>query len=330
MVCQAITLKSSLVKLEKERNMINLWFAAFLFFCAGLFLILGIHPVTFVQDIQTLTKSRKKIYLNDRIKAIHKDKKQRGIKKIVSETQYILKITNKEGLFIVIVVLSIILMVVGIFLALILNNPFLAPVFALGFSMCPFWYLQFTLTRWKKEINQELETALSVITTSYIRSDSIIRAIEENIEYINPPVHTIFLKFLTQTRLINSNTKKALETLKMGIENEIFQQWVDVLIDCQEDKNLKVTLIPIVAKLSDVRMITGEIEYLLYEPMKEFVTMLFLLLGNIPLMYMLNKEWYKSLMYSNPGKIVLAITATCIFVSFSAVVRLSRPVEFKR
>ena len=39
----------------------------------------------------------------------------------------------------------------------------------------------------EKELNAELETALSIITTSYLRSEDILSAFEENINYINPP-----------------------------------------------------------------------------------------------------------------------------------------------
>ena len=79
-----------------------------------------------------------------------------------------------------------------------------------------------------------------------------------------------------------------------------------------------------------MRIVSAELDYLMYEPIKEFVTLALLLIGNIPLMYMLNKDWFHTLIYTGIGKFVLAICATVIFVSLAAVVRLSKPVEYRR
>jgi hypothetical protein len=163
-----------------------------------------------------------------------------------------------------------------------------------------------------------------------MRSESIITAIDENVNYLNPPVHDVFKAFLTQTKLINSNIKIALEDLKPKIDSAVFHEWVDAVIDCQEDKNLKSTLTPIISKLSDMRIVSAELDYLLYEPVKEFISMAILLVGNIPLMYFLNKDWFDTLMFTDIGKIILAICAVVIFVSLAAVTRLSKPVEYER
>lgn len=37
----------------------------------------------------------------------------------------------------------------------------------------------------------ELETALSVITTAYLRTEDIVTAVKENTAYLNPPVSSI-------------------------------------------------------------------------------------------------------------------------------------------
>ena len=58
--------------------------------------------------------------------------------------------------------------------------------------------------------------------------------------------------------------------------------------------------------------------------------MVFLLIGNIPLMYFLNKTWYELLMFSMVGKIILAITAVVIFVSTAFVLKITKPIEFRR
>lgn len=106
--------------------------------------------------------------------------------------------------------------------------------------------------------------------------------------------------------------------------------WVDAAIACQDDKSLKSTLTPIIGKLSDMRIVAAELDYLLYEPFKEFITMAFLLIGNIPLLYFLNKDWYDVLVNTGFGKGILAVCLLVLLISFAAVIRLTKPVEYKR
>lgn len=75
---------------------------------------------------------------------------------------------------------------------------------------------------------------------------------------------------------------------------------------CQYDRGLKTTLTPIVSKLSDMRFVNAELEYLVFEPRKELIIMALLVVGNIPLMYFLNKSWYATLMHTYVGQLVLA------------------------
>lgn len=302
---------------------------AFLGLVAGSFILLSINPLEFAESISKMFKRREKT-LKARIIEVTKKKKQKGLKLLIEETKDILEATNKSQKFSVLCVLSFGLFIFGVIIAISMKNFFLVPVLAGGFALLPFWYIKFIATFYRKQLNSELETALSVITTSYLRSESIITAIDENITYINPPVADVFKSFLTQTKLINSNIKMALENLKSKIDNDVFREWVDGVIACQEDKNLKSTLTPIVIKLSDMRIVSAELDYLLYEPMKEFITMTILLIGNIPLMYFLNKSWYETLMFTTIGKAILAICILVIFISLSAVIKLIKPVEYKR
>lgn len=255
----------------------------FLGLIAGSFILYSINPFEFAEVAIKPFKNRKTT-LKSKVNKVVKNKKPKGLELLIQETKDILEATNKSDKFSRLCIWAFALFVLGVMMAISLNNFFLVPVLAFGFSLLPFWYVKFTATFYKKQLNAELETALSVITTSYMRSESIITAVDENITYINPPVADVFKGFLMQTKLINSNIKMALESLKTKIDNDVFKEWVDAIIACQEDKNLKTTLTPIVSKLSDMRIVSAELDYLLYEPMKEFITMTILLVGNIPLM----------------------------------------------
>ena len=100
--------------------------------------------------------------------------------------------------------------------------------------------------------------------------------------------------------------------------------------DCQHDRSLKTTLPPIVSKLSDMRNVNAELEYMIAEPRKEFMIMVVFVVGNIPLMYLLNQDWYDVLMHTVLGQCILAATAAAIFISAGFVVKLTRPIEYRR
>ena len=303
---------------------------AFLLAVTGSFLILRLSPFSFLEGLAAFINPEKQS-LKSRIEQNRKGQQLRGLKLLFLETKEILRVTGKSGMFSVLCILSMILFVVGVLMALTMKNTYMVPVLAVGLALLPFHYVKFTAGRHKKQIHGELETALSIITTSYLRGkNTIIRAIEENQPYLNQPVAEVFGIFLLQAKLINSNLKEALEQMKPGIDNGVFREWVDAVIACQDDYNLKSTLPPIVAKLSDMRVVSAELDLLLMEPVKEYITMLVLLLGSIPLMYFLNKEWYHTLMFTEFGKILLAICGGVIFVSVAAVVKHTRPIEYKR
>lgn len=303
---------------------------AFLLAVTGSFILLSLSPFTFLEGLAAYIRPQK-TSMKSRIEKSRKNKQPKGLKLLFLETKEILLITGKSGLFTALCMLSLILFVVGAMIALTMKNSYLVPVLAAGLALLPFYYVKLTAGRHKRQINTELETALSITTTSYLRGkNTIIRAIEENQPYLNPPVAEVFRNFLLKAKLINSNTKEALAGLKTGIDNAVFHEWVDAVIACQDDYNLKTTLPPIVAKLSDMRVVSAELDLLLFEPVKEYITMVILLLGSIPLMYFLNKDWYQTLMFTEFGKVLLTICASVIFLSVAAVAKHTRPIEYKR
>lgn len=292
----------------------------------GMFVVFDISVLEITKNIEVFLNKEK---TDIKSKLNEKQTKRKGIRGIIKETYLILELMNEKEKLDYIWLASLVLFILGILISVSFSNFFLIPVLALGLGLMPFWYVLFKYISFRKKINDELETALSTITTSYIRSDNIAGAISENIEYIDRPIKSTFEYFLNQTRLISSNTKMAIENMKDKINNEIFKEWCDVLIACQDNRNLKHTLVPIVNKLSDTRVVSTQLDTLLYEPIKEFISMIVLLLANIPIVRVLNKEWYEILIKTSPGKFVLTLIVLSVFISINAVVRLSRPIEYK-
>ena len=245
------------------------------------------------------------------------------------EIEQLLKATGRENRFALVKRASILLFALGAVAALLLNNPFLIPILGAGFAFAPVWYLRSTAASYKKHLNEELESAISVITTSYLRSGDLLKSVRENIPYLNPPVKSHFEALITESEMLNANMISTINSLKMKIPNRIYHEWCNTLIQCQSDRSMKNTLSFTVQKFSDVRIIQSELEAIINEPKKEAFTMMLLVIANIPLLYFLNQSWFKTLLFTTPGKITLALCAALILFSFTRVMQLCRPVDYK-
>lgn len=305
-----------------------LYILSFLIMTTGIVILLEITPESVTDDVMRLVSPKQT--LKDKVLIAQGKKKTRRITKEIFHIKDALEATDKSKTSSIACVTSLVMVVVGCVVAIMLDNYLLIPVFAVAFASVPFLYIKNTLSAYDKHIKEEMETAISIITTSYIRSDDILNAVNENISYLKPPLKDIFQGFMGDALIVSSDTKKAIKNLKGKIDNDIFSEWCDALIACQDDRTLKDTLLPIVEKLTDVRIVNNELKTMLSEVKKEYWAMVALVIGNIPLLYMLNVDWYQALMYSLPGKIVLAICATVILVTAALMMKYTRPVEYKR
>ena len=294
----------------------------------GLFFLFGIQLMDFSGSIFKKLLSGPK-GLREEILEQTQRKKKSYFRREMEEIQSILKATDRESTFPLLCTLSLLLFAAGAAGAAMMGNVFLIPVAAVGLLFVPFWFVKLTAFHFKKDVSAELETALSIITTAYLRSEDILTSVEENLEYINPPIKSVFQDFVSRIRLIDPNLEAALEELRTRIAEDVFQEWVDALKACLYDRSLKTTLTPIVAKLSDMRIVNGELEYMVMEPRKEFITMAVLVVGNIPLLYFLNRDWYHTLMHTVAGQIMLSIAGIVIFVSTAHVIKLTKPIEYR-
>lgn len=291
-------------------------------------LFLDLTPERVTNDLLKIISPKQT--LRDKVRISQGKKKSRKISVELEHIRDAMTATGKSGQFSVICALSLILMICGGAFAVLINNMFLVPILSIAFCLFPFIYAKSTITHYDKHIEQEMETALSIITTSYIRSDDIVSAVKENIGYIKPPITDIFKTFLGDATAISSDIKRSLHRLKTKIDNTIFREWCDTLIQCQDDRTLKNTLLPVVAKLTDVRLVNNELKTMLYEPRKEYYMMVAMLLGNIPLLYMLNKSWYSTLMTTTPGKFVLALSGVTVLITALLMMKYTKPIKYRR
>ena len=296
----------------------------FILLVGGLFSLFDIR----LTDILKILTFKKAVTLGDELKVLTGTPVKSFFNRDY-EIGQILKDTGRLEKFNFIKRLSLILFAAGAVFALIINNVFMVPVMAIGFSFVPIWYLRSTAGTYKKHLNEELETAVSIITTSYLRTEDIIRSVKDNISSVNEPVKSHFETFIYESEMINANLISAINSLKMKIPNRVFHEWANNLIQCQSDRTMKNTLPTIIQKFSDVRIVQSELDAMLSGPRKEAFTMMFLVVANIPLLYFLNKDWFHTLLFTTPGKIALAVCAAIILFALSKIMKLSKPIEYE-
>lgn len=300
-----------------------IYIICFLLISAGLLALFRVRT----GDLFAAMSRRKAVTLGDELKVLM-GTPAKGFFSQDYEIKQILRDTGREDKYEFIKQLSLLLFAVGAVLALLINNVYMVPIMGIGFSLIPVWYLRSTAAAYKKHLNEELETAISVITTSYLRTEDLIRAVKENLPFINEPVKSNFSSFVYEAELINANLTSAINSLKMKIPNRVFHEWANILIQCQSDRSMKHTLPNIAQKFSDVRVVQSELEAMMQGPRREAITMVFLVIANVPLLYFLNKDWFFTLIYTTPGKIAMAICAAIILYSVTQIMKLSKPIEY--
>ena len=300
----------------------------FLLLAVGAVLLLKLTPERITGDLMRFVSPKQT--LRDKVLTRKGKKKSRKITVELRRIKDALEQTGKGNQFAVACAASLLLMIVGCVIAIMIDNPFLVPVFAIAFAMIPFIYAKRTVAYYDNHVKEELETALSIITTSYVRTDDIVSAVKENIQYLKPPVKDIFAGFVAENMMISSDVKQSIRHLKEKVNNSIFAEWCETLVACQDDRTLKDTLMPIVTKLTDVRIVNNEIKGMLSSARIEYYMMTGIVVGNIPLLYFLNKDWFNALMFTTLGKLVLAICGLVIIVTAVLMLRFTKQIEYRK
>lgn len=305
----------------------------FLLIALGVWTLFPESPKTILrgagESMERLAARQKKLPIGKEIRNQKKKKIRKGFAALFYRARQMLVLTGKKTLLSYLSLLAVIMMGIGASIGVFISNYYVVPVLAVLFGSLPYLYVIFLSLRWQRELTAELETTLSIITTSYLRKEDIVKAVAENIEYIHPPMKQIFENFLIQAEYITSSLKSALGELSGKIHHEIWKEWVAALILCQDNKELKVTLTPIVAKLSDGRILTEELAALMYAPVKEYVSIVLLFFLVFPMLAVMMPEWYRPLVETQTGKMAISIAIGMIVASIPGVMGLMKEITYK-
>ena len=163
-----------------------IYLICFILISAGLLALFGVKPGDFIDAL--FRSQRKSATLSDELNVLL-GTPAKGFFNQDYELKQILKGTGRADRYEAIKRLSLILFAVGAVLALLIGNVYMVPILGIGFSLIPIWYLRSTAASYKKHLNEELETAISIITTSYLRTEDLIRSVKENLPYDDADLH---------------------------------------------------------------------------------------------------------------------------------------------
>ena len=297
----------------------------FFLLLAGLFLITGFSLYSVFDRIYDKATSGKSLAAECKTA---RGKKQRYLSKEITRIRNALKVSGEENKFKSCCRVSAVMFALGLILPVIFGNILLSPISAVFFAAVPFMVLARYVKTYNRKIKDELETTLSVISNSYIRTEDIVASVRENIPYIKRPLRDVFSAFLKDATMISPDLDSAMVKLKEKVDSNIFREWCDALRACLEDRTLKDTLRGIVSKLTDIRLINNELKTIVSEPRKEFISMVFIVVANIPLLRLLNKDWFDALVNTVQGKLALAVSGAVILLASFLMFKFTKPIEY--
>lgn len=304
---------------------VSLCFISFTLLFTGVVLILGINVYVIEKDVVAMLSPR--LTLRERAEAVRGKKRHRVSAMILHFRDALSAGSGSRG-FGIFCASSIILAIAGIIAGILMKNYFLIPVLMAAGLVIPFFFANRAIESYDRQVRDELEVSLSVITSTYIRTGDIVKSVKDNLGNIKPPVREKFRNFCTKTAVISSNVTKAIEELRDSFDNSVFFEWCEALIACQEDFSNADTLVPIVERLTEIRLVNNELRTKIESCRREYWTMVIIVLSNIPLLRMINEDWFNALMKTLSGQLSLALCGVTIIVTSLFMIKFTRPLDY--
>ena len=164
--------------------MTYVYLICFLLSVIAVICLLGLTPERITTDLMKFVSPKQT--LRDKVLAQKGRKKSRKLTVELNRIRDALITTGKGGQFTIACASSLLLMLIGCIVAIAIGNAFLIPVLAIAFALIPFAYAKRTISYYNNHIQQDLENALSLTTTAYLRTDDIITAVCSYIPFTSP------------------------------------------------------------------------------------------------------------------------------------------------
>lgn len=238
----------------------------------------------------------------------------------------LLRESGREGELPFLSAKSIFLAVVGFTAGgAILKNTIAMPFAAALGLFIPIWSAKIYSIKYDRHISLQLESALALITSSYVRSSNIVAAITENLTYLDPLIRDVFEGFLAECN-INANMETCILNMSRRIKHTVFTEWCTSLIKAYNNSALTEDLVAVASRLSAIRIIQDNLETETHEIIIQYILMLFLLVFTLPLIYLINYDWFLYFFTHPLGKFAVAYGLFALIYGISGIIRCSAPV----
>lgn len=299
----------------------------------GICLLLNIRIVDIVDfSRQQRQAIRRKRTLKSTAEAYgNKQKKHRFfVAAEIASARELLKETKKEKGYTRMIASCVVLSIVGILAAVfLLKNMIAVPVLGIVGMLIPIWQQKLYRNKYEKYVDVQLESAVSLVTTSYIRGNNIIEAVKENISSFDDIIKEPFERFVAETA-INPDITDCIKNLQASFKNSIFYEWCDVLIKTYENSEVKENLVAVAKKFSTVRIIQSELDAETANTLSDYIILILTVIAIYPLVWLVNKTWFAMYLNTVAGHVCVVISCVVVVYAVAKVISLLRPVKFER
>ena len=292
---------------------------------SGIFMMLHVTPVDITQDLMNMLRPANKLrtMAND----IQAHRQRGGLYGELHRLRNTMDATGRGKMFPLAMSSVLAFAVLGVVLSMMLKNLWLMPTFVVGLGSLPFLYMGSAVNYYEKTIRDELETALSIITNAYIRTDDIVVAVEENLEFIKPPLRKTFEQFVSDS-VVMPSVKEIIVRLRDRLSDQVFYEWCTILLQCQDDRTLKENLQPTLSKLTDIRLINSQIEAVIATSKTEYYALVAFVVVSFPLLEFFSPGAMDLLLHTGIGKFLIGIVSFVVLMSYFRMRQVTRPVDF--
>ena len=291
---------------------------------SGLFFVFRVDPVNF---LDLLTKPfQKRQALKSRVNRI-KGKEPSTTQRQINNIKQMLDSANMGGNIRRYQLTAILLAIIGFLIGTAINNILAAIVLAFGLAIIPIFIIQIRTGEYIRNLNESVETALSVVTSAYVQSGDLIDSVKTSLHSIPSPMDDIFSKFVVEVELINSNVVQALYNMSDRVDRRYFKDWCAVAIQSQSDRELRYAMPGIVERLSEYRQVQLETDTAMRRMYMEYGMIVAIIFGSVPIMGLLVPDWFNALLYTLVGKITLAVVLLTIFLCTVGVIQSNRSID---
>lgn len=293
---------------------------------AGLFILLQVNPVTLGKRLFTVVEEKPQ-NIRDTILAANGVKKPHAFSKAFEQMKEVLAWTGRTEQYRRYCGMALACSVIGVLVAVVLDNLLLIPVLAAFGLLIPPLYVLVTAAPYSKRVNSQAGTAMSIVTSSYLRTENLPQAVKENLPIMRGPIKKVFTRFWTQTEYVNADTEKALQDMSREFSGSIFREWCKVLQLCQHDRSQIGMLEPLLKKQHNTEITQIEIDSRAPAQLKDCRTMVLWVLGAYGLLAVYNINCLLYMFTSIPGQLVTTGTIAVLFLMFYRVVNVLKPIR---